>query len=252
MRITYDIEDWYNICSVPALYDPTSWVDFEPQILENTALILDFMEKQNLKGTFYIVGYQAEKHKNLVRKISQNGHEIGSHGYAHLNVRNLNVKEFECEIYRSKAILEDITGDLVSKYRAPEFSLEPSRQELYEALSKFGYNESSSVKVHWRKYLKTTVSTDFGEITEVPVGCLKIFNKLVPYSGGTYLKLIPPFVIKKLKLRPEMIYAHPHDFGRNIPFLKHQSFLKNFFRRSSLGTAYENRLSAIFQNYDKI
>ena len=251
MHVTFDIEDWYNFCRIPALYNSETWWNYPAQIEENTQKIIFLLEELKLKANFFIVGAHAKKRPELVKDIYNAGHLIGSHGMQHLNVKNLTKEQFKREILDSKHTIEDITSDKILSYRAPEFSLELSNNSFYSILAEAGYQYSSSAKVSLftADHRVTTINTDAGVILEYPLPCLPVFNSLIPFSGGSYMKLIPFYMLPILKKYITMIYAHPHDFATKTPTLDEINGLKRYLRSRQIGVSYEKKIKHILKDF---
>ena len=249
MYVTFDIEDWYNFCHIPALYNSETWWNYPAQIEENTHKILKLLEVSKLKANFFIVGAHAKKRPQLVKDIHNAGHLIGSHGMHHLNVKNLTKEQFKREIIDSKHAIEDITSDKVYSYRAPEFSLEIANKSFYSVLAEAGYQYSSSAKISIFKADNRVknINTDNGIISEFALPCLPVFNKLIPFSGGTYMKLIPFYMLPILKQYITMIYAHPHDFATKTPTIVEINGFKSYLRSRQIGVNYEKKIKYLLK-----
>lgn len=249
MYVTFDIEDWYNFCNVPALYNSENWWNYPAQIEINTLKILQLLEDLGLKANFFVVGAHAKKRPKLIREIYDAGHAVGSHGMHHLNVKNLTNEQFKNEVTESKNLIEDILSDEVNSYRAPEFSLELSNNNFYKILSEAGYLKSSSAKVSLlsNNHGIINVLTEVGSIAEFPLPCIPVFNRLIPFSGGTYMKLIPYCALPIIKKYITTIYAHPHDFSNKTPTLCDVNRFKNYIRSRQIGTNYSKKMKYILK-----
>ena len=117
-----DVEDWYQVADFDAVVPFERWGDYESRVRRNTDKILNMLEEFGVKGTFFILTWNAERWPEIVREIHAAGHEIASHGYAHRIVYEQTREQFAADVARAKKTLEDITGDAVLGYRAPSFS----------------------------------------------------------------------------------------------------------------------------------
>jgi len=198
---------------------------------------LQVCKKYNYKSTAFVLGSFALKYPNVIKKLSDAGHEISSHGLNHNLVSKIEFYEWKNSISESKKILEDITGKEVNGYRAASWSL-PFETHYYETLVELGYKYSSSY-FPLKTYLYGNsidkkhpfeIHTKSGKITEIPVPKLGI-----PYSGGFYLRMFPSFLQKLLisklinkGIKP-VIYIHPYELIDNDYILKFyfQYFKKN-------------------------
>ncbi len=86
----------------------------------HTPRVLDMLDRAKVKATFFVIGYKAEAHPDIVRDILKRGHVIGSHGYAHSRAFSLLSKAaVRLDIERSLVCIETITGDRPALFRPP-------------------------------------------------------------------------------------------------------------------------------------
>ena len=128
--MSVDLEDYF--CDLPF----EEWSKYESRVVKNTEMILDLFEKYEVKATFFVLGYIAEQFPELIKKISELGHEIASHSYAHIDLRRVSKEKFEDDFIKSKNILEKITGKKVQGFRAPFFSINKNNYWVFEILNK--------------------------------------------------------------------------------------------------------------------
>ena len=135
--MSVDLEDYY--------YDlPFSeWSNYESRVVQNTHVILDLFKKYDVKSTFFVLGYIAEKFPDLIKEITEQEHEIVSHGYAHIDIRKVSEKSFESDLKKSINILERITGKNVIGFRAPFFSIDKNSFWAFKILNKYVIYDSS-------------------------------------------------------------------------------------------------------------
>ncbi|QLH07843.1 polysaccharide deacetylase [Nitrosopumilus ureiphilus] len=249
--MSVDLEDYY--CDLPF----SEWPKYESRIMRNTEMILDLFEKYDVKATFFVLGYIAEKFPDLVKKISELGHEIASHSYAHIDLRKVSKEQFEEDFLKSINILEKITGKKVEGFRAPFFSINKSNYWVFEILSKKISYDSSIFPVRTQLYgipnaprfvykpsLKNIVNEDVkGEFIEIPMATHRIpVIGNIPIAGGFYLRFFPYWYmklgIKKMNKQgnPAMIYIHPKDLDPEMPRIKEYNWyyyynLKSAFKK---------------------
>jgi polysaccharide deacetylase family protein (PEP-CTERM system associated) len=170
----------------------------------------------------------------LVRKIQRAGHEIGSHGYAHVLAYEVGQQAFEEDIIRSKSILEDLTGSEVIGFRSPGFCVRQDSLWVFDAVAKAGYRYDASVfpAHHGHGGLAGTpvgpylVSTPHGPLVEIPVSTVKVLGRRVCCFGGGYLRLAPLPVIQwgvrqlHQEGRPLVVYVHPREIDPDHPRLR--------------------------------
>lgn len=220
MVFTFDIEDGISLSirdSLNISLTPTKRVDIK------TREILDSLLIHQRKATFFVVGQVAEHFPDLVKRIVEEGHDLGSHSYSHEIYFKLNDKQLDKELKLSKNILEEIGGKEVFMHRAPQFSISSENRQVLNMVLAAGYKIDSSVvagsykKWGWTNFPEgiSKLKMDHGELIEVPIPLLS--NLLpIPTIGGTYLKIIPIFILKRILKynsdRYSMLYLHPYEF----------------------------------------
>jgi len=211
--MSVDLEDFF--CDLPF----ESWSQYESRVLKSTNKILDLFDKYQIKATFFTLGYIAEKFPDLIKKIDNEGHEIASHSYSHLDIRKATEKEFENDIKKSTEILEKITGKKVLGFRAPYFSIDKKSFWAMKILSKYFKYDSSIFPV------KTpSIEDPKTKLIEIPLATDKIpIIGNIPIAGGFYLRFLPYFYIKyglnKINNNNNsfIFYIHPKDLDPEMP-----------------------------------
>ena len=200
------------------------------QINRQTHIILDLLDKYEVKGTFFILGALAEFRPDLVRMIYAKGHEIALHGYYHDNLPSLSLDQIKKDITSARDLISDITGEKVYGYRAPYFSLIRSKLDVLQILSELGFEYDSSIyPSDFSSYSipefpvnYTRVLLPNGKIiNELPVSVFRFGKYNVPVSGGGYFrifnKLFIAYFYKEIlrKNKEAMIYMHPYEFDND-------------------------------------
>lgn len=231
--LTIDLEDWYH--TLDFNFPIETWNSYEDRVNVGASLLLDLLDKYNIKATFFILGYVAQNHVGLVKRICEKGHEIASHGTWHKLVYKQSKEEFREDVANSKKILEDITGKEVNIFRASSWSISEDTLWALEVLQKEGYKCDSSIQP-----FKTPLSginnmpvkpfyPIIGEkkldILEFPPTVLKMGGMKIPFCGGLYLRVMPYKFIEKAinivnKERSGLVYVHPWEFDVKQPKLK--------------------------------
>ena len=221
--LTVDVEDWHRLM-VRRLTGQI--VPMSNQVTDLTETILDFLARRNTLATFFIVGELAEAKPDLVRSIAREGHEIATHGYAHLRVDSLSPELFRAEVKRSVAILEEVSGQRVLGHRAPEFSITRQSFWAFDVLAEEGLVYDSSIfPVRSRRYgipdftrRPCRMVECAGSLIEFPLATLELGGWRLPAAGGGYLRLLPYAITRKAVRQlerdgtPAVIYVHPYDF----------------------------------------
>jgi polysaccharide deacetylase family protein (PEP-CTERM system associated) len=238
--ITFDIEDWFHILDHPETANPSSWDKFESRIDHGVGLILDLMDKHDLKGTFFCLGWIAEKHPHIIKRIDAAGHHIGTHSYYHQLAYEQTEDEYRKDLSDSIKILSDLTGKTIDAYRAPGFSIKESNLWAFDVMAEEGIKYDSSVfpanRAHGGLPQFTTdqpckVITKKGyEIIELPMNTASLLGQKFVFSGGGYFRLLPEWYLKKLFKSQDyvMTYFHPRDFDTGQPMIPGLSIFRSF------------------------
>ena len=251
--LSIDIEDWYQGLEL----NKSTWNQYEKRIDYSINLLIDLLDKCQTKATCFVLGKVAEENPQLIKMISDAGHEIGTHGYSHEKIYNLEPEEFRRELKRSINILQDITGNYIAGHRAAFFSITKKSLWALDILSEEGILYDSSIQsVHNYRYgipsanrLPSTIRTkNNNKIFEIPVSTFPIGKFNLPLGGGAYLRLYPFFIfknlLKKLEKRGETpcLYLHPWELDSkqpkiNLPFrisFTHYTNLKTTAQKLSI------------------
>jgi len=230
-----DLEEWFHICDVETPYsDPASW-DRAPAIVErDTDVLLQMLAEANARATFVAVGWIAEKYPQLVRRIAEQGHEVGCHGYYHRLVFEQTPAEFRAEIRRAKQVIEAASGRPAVCFRAPGFSMKRECFWAYPILVDEGFTADISIVPARRAHGGVSdfeqdpfwLRTSGGEIAVYPVSVMRLGGRAVPFSGGGYLRMFPLSLVRHgfaqnhREGRPVMTYIHPREIDPRQPRLK--------------------------------
>jgi polysaccharide deacetylase family protein (PEP-CTERM system associated) len=204
----------------------------ESRVEVSTDRILGILEKFHTVGTFFVLGIVAESHPDLIRRISQGGHELASHGWDHRRVTDLSPEEFRSQVRRSKAVLEDVSGRPVLGFRAPSFSIVRGREWALSILVEEGYRYDSSLYPVLRRgygyrggqrdihLLKAGSET----IIEVPPATLRLAGINIPAGGGGTFRQFPYFYTRAAFRNgaqsppgPATFYLHPWELDPDQP-----------------------------------
>jgi polysaccharide deacetylase family protein (PEP-CTERM system associated) len=230
--LTVDVEDWFHICGVTDYIPRDGWPELESRVHENTQRILHILDRAKTRGTFFILGFVAERHPKLVENIHRAGHEIATHGYAHKRVYTMTHDSFRQDLKKSIDILSGITGNDVRGFRAPEWSIRDDSLWALDILQEQGIVYDSSMaplpfignpeypKAPWKHTLA------HGDMWELPplVGSKPLVS--FPLGGGWGLRTFPYSLIrasiKKINNRgvPAVIFLHPREFDPECPRIK--------------------------------
>jgi polysaccharide deacetylase family protein (PEP-CTERM system associated) len=216
-------------------------------------VILELLAKHNATATFFTLGWIADKHPELVRRIADAGHEVASHGWWHRKVTTLSRNQFREDVYSSRMILEQVSGRPVIGYRAPSFSITPGFEWAFDVLLETGHRYDSSlfpIKRMNYGYPKTPpiphiIHRDRGDLIEFPLATTRFGKLQVPAAGGGYLRQFPFGIIRRAFREhteagmPAVFYIHPWEVDPNqprleVPMLTRVRHYRNLTRTASL------------------
>ena len=237
--LTFDVEEWFHLLDFDATRGEEQWGKYEVRIYENVERILNLLEETNTKATFFIIGWVAKTYPDLVRKIAEK-YEIGSHTMTHQLVWQQSPQEFRNDVEASVKLLEDITGQKVTSFRAPGFSIRESEKYAFEILHELGITTDCSVfpaqHAHggmpsYTEPVPSIIKYNGVQIEEFPVTYKDIAGKHLIYSGGGYFRLFPYPLIKKWSKESDkylMSYIHPRDLDGGQPVLEGLPLARRF------------------------
>jgi len=234
--LTFDIEEWFH-CDF--ISDRNTWRGYESRIYASTNRILNLLDEQQLKGTFFILGWVAEHYPEVVKTIHQRGHEIGCHSYYHDLAYRMSLEDFYTDTERALKTIEDVIGEKIVLYRAPGFSITEQIPWAFDVLLRLGVTIDCSVFPAQHDY---GGFPDFGEngpariqfrgmeLKEFPMNTRILFGKNMVFSGGGFFRLFPYPLIRKWTCASgyTMSYFHPRDFDYEQPMLPQLSIIRKF------------------------
>jgi polysaccharide deacetylase family protein (PEP-CTERM system associated) len=230
---TVDVEDWFQVSAFEAHVRRAQWDTLESRVVRNTERLLAMMADGGCTGTFFTLGWVAERHPQLVRAIADAGHEVASHGYWHQRIPTISAAVFRDDVRRAKSVLEDAIGQSVTGYRAPSFSLTDDVPWAACVLVEEGYlYDSSRFPIARRGYGTAsgerrphTLPTPSGPLAEYPPATWLLAGQRVPVAGGGWFRQLPLSVIRRglaAVLRegmPAVFYIHPWEIDPGQPRL---------------------------------
>lgn len=258
--ITFDIEDWFHILEHEATRSEAEWVRFPTRIHESVNRILGLLSENNVKATFFCLGWIAERYPDVIKLIDDMGHEVASHSYAHQLITSQSFKNAEQDVRKSVEALENICGKKIKAYRAPGFSLTRKTPWFIEILNQNGIEIDCSISPARHAHGgedsfngKEPKILDYKGlvIKEFPLNYLDIYGLRLLFSGGGYFRLFPYWLISRLMQRSEyvMTYFHPRDFDAGQPVIEDLSRFRKFKSYYGLSFSYQ-KLSMLLQDFD--
>ena len=227
--MSIDVEDWFQVENLKSAIHRDSWDSRALRVERNTERMLELLDLNDAKSTFFVLGWVAERCPQLVRRIVDAGHEIASHGYGHELIYNQTPAQFREDVIRAKRLLEDLSGARVRGYRAPSFSITDWAIDILLE-SGIEYDSSAFPTVGHDRYGKLS-GMQVGKpvvqlregLFEVCVSCLNVASRGLPWAGGGYFRMIPYPIFRRGVQRilgsgaPYVFYIHPWEIDHGQP-----------------------------------
>jgi polysaccharide deacetylase family protein (PEP-CTERM system associated) len=233
---TVDVEDYFHVAALSSVITRDSWATREYRVEANTERLLGLLAEHQVHGTFFVLGWVAERSPDLVRRIAQAGHEIACHGFSHQLVYRQSPQEFREETTRSKECLEGIIGQAVLGYRAASFSVTRASLWALDVLIDLGFRYDSSIfPIHHDRYglpgaapEPNRLSAPSGRtLVEFPMSAARFLGVQVPVSGGGYFRILPYWLtraglrqINERHGQPFTFYLHPWEVDPGQPRIR--------------------------------
>ncbi len=232
--MSVDVEEYFHASALERVAPRDAWTTLPSRVVPTTHALLDLFASREVRATFFILGWVADRYPALVRDIAAAGHEVASHGYWHQIVYSLTPADFREDIRRSKQVLESLTGQAVHGYRAPSFSITKQSLWALDALLEEGYTYDASVfPVRHDRYgipdaprHAYQVSRPSGVLQEVPPSTIRLGGQNLAVAGGGYFRLLPyqwtRYGLARLndtERRPAIFYLHPWEIDTEQPRL---------------------------------
>ena len=228
--MSVDVEEYFQVSALAPYIDGASWSSIPSRVERSIDRILQMFADADASATFFTLGWVAERHPRMIRRIVDAGHELASHGYRHARVTSLTPDTFRDDVLRTKGILEDTGGVAVTGYRAPSYSVDASNLWALDILAETGHRYSSSIYPishdHYgmREAPRFSFRTRDAAVLEVPVTTVSAFGRRLPCGGGGYFRLLPyawfHWAIQRVNSRDgraAVFYFHPWEIDREQP-----------------------------------
>lgn len=262
--LSIDVEDYFQVAALARVVKPGDWGAMPSRVEANTDALLALFERKGVKATFFVLGWIAERHPDLIRRLASHGHEIASHGYSHQLIYNQTPEVFAEETRRSKTLLEDIIQQPVTGYRAASYSITHRSLWALDILTDLGFTWDSSIfPIRHDNYgipgsprepylLKTG---NGGVLREFPLTTARVFGQNIPAAGGGYFRQFPYPVFRHLFRRasqgdrvPQMFYLHPWEIDPEQPRFNAASWFSRFRHYTNLSKCY-GRLEQLLDDF---
>ena len=274
--LTIDVEDYFHVSAFEKQSPPDTWGGRECRVERNTDLVLSLLADKDVKATFFILGWVAERYPHIAKLISGQGHEVASHGYLHQRVALQDRETYRQDIRRGKALLEDQIGAPVLGYRAPSYSITRQTAWAFDELMDAGFIYDSSIfpMKHdfygipdWPRFAGYAVKNgdtwedcsslpeDQMALREIPITTLRLGQRNLPIAGGGYFRLLPYAAtrwglkhINHKEQQPFVFYLHPWEFDPEQPRMAGASAKSKFRHYLNLGRT-EQRFKQLISDF---
>ena len=256
--LTVDVEEYFQVAAFERTIIRDSWDTVESRVEFSCGRVLDLFDAQGVRGTFFVLGWIAERHPGIVRRIVKDGHELASHGYDHTRVHNFTPEQFRADVVRTKAVLEDIGGVQVRGYRAPSYSINAKNLWALDVLQETGHVYSSSIYPIRHDLYGMPDAPRFpfrfrpDGILEIPVTTVRMGGRNYPCGGGGYFRLLPYGAFRWMLARVNeqdrqsgLFYFHPWEVDPGQPRVEGaplKSRFRHYLNLESMATRLERLL----------
>ena len=262
--MSVDVEDYYQVSAFANSVSTAEWEQHESRVVANTQRLLKLFSEKNIKATFFVLGWVAEREPQLIKEIHDQGHEVASHGFSHQLIYNQSQEVFKEETNKSKKLLEDLIGEEVIGYRAASYSITKRNLWALDILQEAGFIYDSSIfPIRHDRYgiadAKTTphklTTPNGGSLVEFPLTTRRLGKFNIPVAGGGYFRLYPYFLtrhflkaVNKKQDEQFVFYLHPWEVDPQQPRIEASWFSK--FRHYNNLDKCEARLSSLMDDFN--
>ena len=262
--MTIDVEDYFHVAALSKVVRPEHWDRQPSRVVANTYKILDLFDNKAIKGTFFVLGWVAEREPALIKEIAKRGHEVASHGYSHQLIYGQQPSVFREETHRSKEILEQLIQQPIEGYRAASYSITRKSLWALDILAELGFKWDSSIfPVYHDNYgIPDTPSEPYkiqtrngGQLKEFPITSAQKMGLSIPAAGGGYFRQFPYPLFKYLfhvashgNRVPKLFYLHPWEVDPGQPRFNNASWFSRFRHYTNLDKC-EARLNRLIDDF---
>ncbi len=249
--LTVDLEDWFVVENLKGNIDYRQWDELPSRVVANTERLLNLFEKNDLRATFFVLGWVADRFPNLIETVAAAGHEIACHSYRHIMVKTVDRETFRSDTEMAIRVIRNACGLAPVGYRAPSWSIDSSTPWAFEILADLGFAYDSSIfpvkhdiygDPHGPQEIFRMKLESGRSLFEIPASTLPLWGKNLPVCGGGYLRHSPLWytagIIRKLNRigRPAVVYVHPWEVDQKLPRMKGLSLLQKYRQYGSINT----------------
>ncbi|MDP2130522.1 MAG: DUF3473 domain-containing protein [Erythrobacter sp.] len=233
--LSVDVEDWFQVGAFENVIARGEWESIRTRVEDNVYRVIDLLAEADVRATFFTLGWVAQRHPNMIRRIADAGHELASHGYDHARVFTLDRPAFAEDIRKAREIIEDCAGVAITGYRAPSFSIDHRTPWAFAELAAQGYAYSSSVAPVAHDHYGWPEAPRFAfrplawsSLVELPVTTALLGGRRVAAGGGGFFRVLPyafsRWAIRQVNReegRPAVFYFHPWEVDPDQPRMPH-------------------------------
>ncbi len=260
--MSVDIEDYFQVHALASHFPRAEWDRLPTRVGDSIDRTLDLFARHDVRATFFILGWVAERFPDHIRRIAAAGHEIASHGFHHHRVTELSAEAFRRDLAETRAVLEELSGQRIRGYRAPSYSIGASNRWALDVLEAEGYDYSSSIYPIQHDHYGMPEAprhgfrpTDTGRLLELPITTVEWAGRRFPCGGGGYFRLYP-YGISRWALRrvneregaPATFYFHPWEIDPGQPRVR-SAALRTRFRHYLNLERMEARLDRLLADF---
>jgi len=274
--MTVDVEDYFQVSAFEPYIERSTWDSFDCRVEANMDRILELFDQRSVKGTFFTLGWIAERYPSMTRRITEEGHEIASHGSEHVMVTRQTPEQFKVDLSTSREILEQTCGEQVRGFRAPSYSINQTNLWAHDVMLECGYTYSSSIAPIKHDLYGMPDAPRFAhyrhcgesgeELLEIPITTVKVGERNVPCGGGGWFRLYPysltRWALNKVNAQDResaVFYIHPWEIDPQQPRQNQADWKTRFRHYVNLGSTFSkvdkllkdfawNRMDRIFES----
>lgn len=232
--LSFDVEECFQIEAARTAITPQQWGDYPSRVESLIDWLLETLAEHDQQATFFTLGWIAERHPKMIRRIVDAGHELACHGYGHARLHTLTPQKFAQDLHRARHTLEQAAGEAVFGYRAPTFSIVRQTAWAIDVLAEQGFIYDSSIQPtrHPQYGVSDAPQSPYhvvgphgGSLIEIPPLSWRVRSMRIPVAGGGYFRLLPLWFMRRgiaqaqREQRPAMLYFHPWEFDPDMPDL---------------------------------
>lgn len=247
--LSVDVEEAFQVGAFERVIPRDQWDGRESRVESNCDRILTLFDDAGVKATFFTLGWVAQRHPAMMRRIAESGHEIASHGWDHARVFTLGAAAFALDLAKSRKVIEDTSGQAVTGYRAPSFSIDQRTPWAFEVLAEQGYTYSSSVAPIAHDHYGWRAAPRFAfrpladaPLIEIPVTTAEIAGRRLAAGGGGFFRVLPYAFsrwaigqVNNRDQRPGVFYFHPWEVDPDQPRVADAPLRSNLRHYTNLG-----------------